>query len=146
MPRPFACRSCGSDRLDVILRLGQMPLANAYLTCEELARPEQTYPLDLVFCSACSLVQITETVPPDVLFRDYLYFTSYSDTSVRSARFWASNLLQTSPRWQFMNGVFTLSANSLAPIWLGNSGIKVSVLMCCTAITFWPMWPTSTAW
>jgi hypothetical protein len=70
-----------------------MPLANAYLTCEELARPEQTYPLDLVFCSACSLVQITETVPPDVLFRDYLYFTSYSDTSVRSAEEIATRLI-----------------------------------------------------
>jgi SAM-dependent methyltransferase len=62
-----------------------MPLANAYLTCEELARPEQKYPLDLAFCSACSLVQITETVPPDVLFREYLYFTSYSDTALRNA-------------------------------------------------------------
>jgi len=62
-----------------------MPLANAYLTREELARPERRYPLDLAFCPSCSLVQITETVPPDVLFREYLYFSSYSDTVVRNA-------------------------------------------------------------
>jgi SAM-dependent methyltransferase len=41
--------------------------------------------LDLAFCPSCSLVQITETVPPDVLFREYLYFSSYSDTVVRNA-------------------------------------------------------------
>jgi hypothetical protein len=62
-----------------------MPLANAYLTREELARGEEKYPLDLAFCPSCSLVQITKTVPPDVLFREYLYFSSYSDTVVRNA-------------------------------------------------------------
>jgi hypothetical protein len=62
-----------------------MPLANAYPTREELARPEQRYPLNLAFCPSCSLVQITETVPPELLFREYLYFSSYSDTVVRNA-------------------------------------------------------------
>ena len=85
MPSRASCRSCGSDRLELILRLGQMPLANAYLSREELACPEQSYPLDLAFCPSCSLVQITETVPPEVLFREYLYFSSYSDTVVRNA-------------------------------------------------------------
>ncbi|MGB7590405.1 MAG: class I SAM-dependent methyltransferase [Terriglobia bacterium] len=85
MPRPISCRSCGTDGPEIILRLGQMPLANAYLSREELARPEQRYPSDLAFCPSCSLIQITETVPPDVLFREYLYFSSYSDTVVRNA-------------------------------------------------------------
>jgi len=85
MPSPVSCRSCGSHRLEIILRLGLMPLANAYLSCEELARPEPRYPLDLAFCPSCSLVQITETVPPGVLFHEYLYFSSYSDTAVRNA-------------------------------------------------------------
>ena len=85
MPSPISCRSCGDDRLEIILRLGRMPLANAYLTREELARGEEKYPLDLAFCPSCSLVQITKTVPPDVLFREYLYFSSYSDTVVRNA-------------------------------------------------------------
>ena len=48
--------------------------------------PEPTFPLDLVFCPACSLVQITETVPPEELFRDYLYFSSFSDTMLQSRR------------------------------------------------------------
>src|SRR5262249_47476768 len=48
--------------------------------------PEPTYPLDLVFCATCALVQITETVPPDILFSDYPYLSSFSDTAVLSAK------------------------------------------------------------
>ena len=82
-----ACRACGArGQLAPILSLGRTPLANALLTAERLAEPEPTYPLDLVFCPACSLVQITETVPPERLFRDYPYFSSFSDGMVRSAK------------------------------------------------------------
>jgi SAM-dependent methyltransferase len=71
--------------LEVVLSLGSTPLANALLTTEQLAQPEARFPLDLAFCAACSLVQITETVPPETLFREYLYFSSVSDTMVRHA-------------------------------------------------------------
>jgi SAM-dependent methyltransferase len=55
------------------------------LTAEQLREPEATFPLDLVFCPACALVQITETVPPEVLFREYAYLSSFSDTVVQNA-------------------------------------------------------------
>ena len=80
------CRSCGRPGTETILDLGRTPLANAFLTPEQLDDPEPTWPLDLALCPGCSLVQITETVPPDMLFRDYLYFSSFSDTMVRHAR------------------------------------------------------------
>lgn len=79
------CRSCGEIGLEEVLSLGRTPLANALLTTEQLDRPEETYPLDLVFCPRCSLVQITETVPSEKLFGEYLYFSSFSDTMVRHA-------------------------------------------------------------
>jgi hypothetical protein len=79
------CRSCGGANLQTVLTLGRTPLANSLLTEAELAAPEPTYPLDLVFCPDCTLVQITETVPPEVLFRDYLYFSSFSDTMLAHA-------------------------------------------------------------
>jgi SAM-dependent methyltransferase len=60
-----------------------MPLANALLVAEQLTQQEPTYPLDLAFCPHCSLVQITETVPPEKLFREYLYFSSFSETLLR---------------------------------------------------------------
>lgn len=79
------CRSCGDAALVLVLSLGRTPLANALLTEEQLAQPEPTYPLDLAFCPHCTLVQITETVPPEKLFREYLYFSSFSDTMLRHA-------------------------------------------------------------
>src|SRR5438132_11250446 len=60
-----------------------MPLANSLLTADQLHVPEPTYPLDLAFCPDCALVQITETIPPETLFREYLYFSSFSDTMLR---------------------------------------------------------------
>jgi SAM-dependent methyltransferase len=82
----IACRSCGSTDLLRVLSLGRMPLANALLSESRLSLPEETFPLDLVFCPECTLVQITETVAPEKLFRDYLYFSSFSDTVLQSAR------------------------------------------------------------
>jgi SAM-dependent methyltransferase len=80
------CRSCGETGLITILSLGKTPLANGLLTVEELEKPEPIYPLGLVFCPNCKLVQITETVPPEKLFREYLYFSSFSDTMLRHAQ------------------------------------------------------------
>src|SRR5262249_49080780 len=59
----LACRSCGSAALAPIVSLGAMPLANSYLKPEALAEPEARYPLDLVRCRQCQLVQITHVVP-----------------------------------------------------------------------------------
>src|SRR5437870_2340781 len=80
-----SCRSCGATELRPVLNLGRTPLANALLTAEQLAQPEAFYPLELVFCPACTLVQITETVPPEKLFREYLYLSSFSETMLRHA-------------------------------------------------------------
>jgi len=73
------CRSCGCDDLHVILDLGPQPIANALLSKEELDGPEARFPLAVTFCPACALLQVTETVPADVLYcRDYPYFSSSS--------------------------------------------------------------------
>lgn len=80
------CRACGVSDLTLILSLGRMPLANSLLTSEQLAQPEPTFPLELAFCPHCTLVQITETVPPEKLFREYLYFSSFSDTMLQHAQ------------------------------------------------------------
>ena len=77
------CRGCDQGPLQGVLSLGKMPLANALRTAEQLGAPEPRYPLDLARCGACALVQITETVPPEILFKDYLYFSSYSDAMTR---------------------------------------------------------------
>ncbi len=87
------CRSCGSSDLHLVLSLGKTPLANSLLTEEQLHQPEPSFPLDLVFCGNCSLVQITETVPPEQLFSNYLYFSSFSDTMLQHAEAIAKRLI-----------------------------------------------------
>ncbi|MFO0429424.1 MAG: class I SAM-dependent methyltransferase [Planctomyces sp.] len=88
------CRSCGRSGLKSILSLGSTPLANALLTEDQLAKPELTWPLDLAWCPGCSLVQITESVPPEMMFRDYAYFSSFAETMVQHARRIADHLTQ----------------------------------------------------
>jgi SAM-dependent methyltransferase len=89
-----SCRSCGNKELLPILHLGNTPLANALLTYDQLTLPEEAFPLDLVFCPKCTLVQITETVPPEKLFREYYYFSSFSDTVLQNAREIAERLVE----------------------------------------------------
>lgn len=107
-----SCRACGAADLAPVLSLGKTPLANALLAEADLARPEPAYPLDLVFCRACALVQITETVPPEVLFREYLYFSSFSDTMLKSASALVGRLVEER----------RLSASSLAAEVASNDG------------------------
>lgn len=91
-----ACRSCEKTGLLPVLDLGKTPLANSLPTPEEVASgaPEPTFPLELVFCPHCSLLQITETVDPEILFRNYLYFSSFSDQMVRHAEAIADRLVK----------------------------------------------------
>ncbi|HEX6728971.1 MAG TPA: class I SAM-dependent methyltransferase, partial [Pyrinomonadaceae bacterium] len=92
-PSP-TCRSCGADELVPVLDLGRTPLANSLLTSEQLDTPEDNYPLEVVLCPACTLVQITETVPPELLFRDYVYFSSFSDTMLNHAEALVNEVLR----------------------------------------------------
>lgn len=74
-----ACFSCANTELRSILDYGQTPIADRLLTKEKLGKPEITAPLELVFCPECRLVQITESVSPEILFvKDYPYFSSVS--------------------------------------------------------------------
>lgn len=94
MSAPAVCRSCGQTDLSEILSLGKTPLANSLLTPERLGEPEPAFPLDLAYCPGCTLVQITESVPPETLFREYLYFSSFSDTMLRHAQAAAESLIR----------------------------------------------------
>lgn len=75
------CRASGSPDLQVILAFGETPLADRLLTADQLHAPELLAPLTLVFCPDSALVQIAETVDPEVLFyAEYPYFSSVSQS------------------------------------------------------------------
>jgi SAM-dependent methyltransferase len=81
------CRSCASDRLDTFLDLGETPLADRLIAEADVGKPELLFPLRVAFCRDCSLVQITETVRPEILFADaYPYYSSFSSSLLEHSR------------------------------------------------------------
>jgi SAM-dependent methyltransferase len=75
--------------------MGSTPLADALLTEEQLGTPEYFFPLDWVYCPNCSLVQLTVSVDPEILFcRDYPYFSSVSRSLVQHFRDSALELIE----------------------------------------------------
>jgi SAM-dependent methyltransferase len=71
------CRICATPLPAPFLDLGAMPLANAFLASP--ADAEARYPLAVAGCTECGLVQLTEVVPADTLYRNYIYVSSTSD-------------------------------------------------------------------
>ena len=82
----LVCRACGAPLRHSVVDLGLSPPCQTVVRAEDLARGETFYPLHAVVCEACSLVQIDEALPPDAIFSDYAYFSSYSDSWVEHAR------------------------------------------------------------
>jgi 2-polyprenyl-3-methyl-5-hydroxy-6-metoxy-1,4-benzoquinol methylase len=73
----LVCRSCGASGLKNILSFGDTALSDTLVSKENLYKPEFKAWLELVFCPKCSLVQITKSVDPKILFHeDYPYFSS----------------------------------------------------------------------
>jgi SAM-dependent methyltransferase len=73
------CRAGGESDLEIILSLGETTMADGLLTKDQLRQPEYTAPLDLAFSPSSGLVQITVSVPPEILFcQDYPYYSSVS--------------------------------------------------------------------
>lgn len=91
-----SCRSCGHGRLRSLISFGRAPIADRLLTEDDLSIPDPLIPLDLAFCPRCSLVQIRETVDPEILFcRDYPYFSSVSRSLLEHSRRNALELIES---------------------------------------------------
>ena len=89
------CRACGSQALTSVLDYGDVPLAEVFLTREQLDRPEPLYPLELMFCPDCALLQIRDDVPADILFSaDYPYYSSVLPGWVAHCRKHALELIE----------------------------------------------------
>lgn len=89
-----ACRLCGARVYFVFLDLGHMPLANSLVAEADFDKPEPAYPLKVLLCERCLLVQAPEFVRPKDIFADYVYFSSYSDAWVDHARRFAHEAIE----------------------------------------------------
>ncbi len=74
------CRYCESPLGPAFLDLGAVALANSYVKPEDAAKEEFKCPLSLVYCPKCHLVQLSHVVPPDMMFKNYLYVSSTTQT------------------------------------------------------------------
>lgn len=91
----IVCRSCRGTSLRRFLDLGDSPIADGLVSEKHLPEPDDRYPLEVAICPDCSLVQILETVPPEVLFcQDYPYFASFSDSWLEHNRKNALELIE----------------------------------------------------
>jgi SAM-dependent methyltransferase len=89
------CRVCDNDELTEIIDLGEMALANEFI--DNVDDEETQYPLRLVLCSECYLVQIDEIVPPDELFSEYIYVSGTSDKLQNHFDELAANVIKRYP-------------------------------------------------
>jgi len=88
------CRHCGTLLQHPFLDLGSAPPSNAYLTAESLNAPEQWYPLRLLVCEKCWLVQTEDFSNAESLFTaDYAYFSSFSKTWLDHARDYVHSMI-----------------------------------------------------
>jgi 2-polyprenyl-3-methyl-5-hydroxy-6-metoxy-1,4-benzoquinol methylase len=107
-----ACRLCGADLTRVFVDLGMSPLCESYLSADEVDSPEVFYPLRVLLCPDCLLVQLPAYVSGEHIFSDYAYFSSYSDSWVAHAKRYA----------QAMTAQLALTADSLVTEVASNDG------------------------
>ena len=81
-----ACRLCDAPLTQVVADLGATPLANSYLSPEQLHEVEPYYPLLALVCGTCFLVQLEAFATPHDIFSDYAYFSSYSASLLEHSR------------------------------------------------------------
>lgn len=90
----FKCRSCHSARMTSIIPLGELPLANALLPSPSVSN-EPKYNLEVMICEDCGLAQLHDEIDPKELFSDYVYFSSNSDTMLKSVENLVERLIPT---------------------------------------------------
>jgi SAM-dependent methyltransferase len=80
------CRLCGGALEHTFVDLGMSPLCESFLAPGQIDAMEPYFPLHVLVCETCFLVQLKEYVSPEAIFREYAYFSSYSTTWVAHAR------------------------------------------------------------
>ena len=88
------CRFCANPLEHICADLGMAPLANSYLAPEQLSAMEPYYPLKTWVCSRCLLVQLEEFEPPERIFSEYSYFSSYSTSWLEHSRRFAAKMIE----------------------------------------------------
>jgi hypothetical protein len=81
-----ACRFCSQELSDTVVDLGMSPLCESFVRPEQVNAMEAFYPLKVLVCRRCWLVQLEQYVSAEDIFTEYAYFSSFSDSWVQHAR------------------------------------------------------------
>jgi SAM-dependent methyltransferase len=110
MSTSATCRFCGAVLTESFCDLGLSPLANSYVSADQLDQGERFYPLHAYVCSECYLVQLAEFETPEQIFGDYAYFSSFSRSWLEHARAYVE---QTSARFDLgpSNQIVEIASN-----------------------------------
>ncbi len=82
-----ACRLCGAGLKHTLVDLGKSPLCETFLSARQLDEMEPFFPLHVLVCDRCWLVQLKEYVAPDGIFTaHYPYYSSFSSSWVAHAK------------------------------------------------------------
>ena len=87
MTENSTCLACGGDNVRKSLDLGIQPLANSYLQIKD--GEENVYPLGLKLCLDCYHLQLTHTVDPEIIYKNYLYVSGTSSTLKKYSKWFA---------------------------------------------------------
>jgi len=90
------CRHCNSTSLEEVMDFGLVPLAGGFLKKKDLAS-DQRYPMSLSSCNNCKVLQISQIIDPEHLFKDYRYLSSTIHTLVTHFQSYAKHLKKTFP-------------------------------------------------
>lgn len=84
--KAVCCRSCDAPLSETFVDLGMSPLVQSFVPAQKLDEMEPYFPLNVLICSNCKLVQLRDYVSPDSIFTEYAYFSSYSPSWVEHAK------------------------------------------------------------
>ena len=89
------CRICGSPLTRTFVDLGAAPPCEAILSAQDAEKGETAYPLHVLICERCLLVQLPEVIPAEEIFTDeYAYFSSFSTSWIEHARSYAGAMTE----------------------------------------------------
>ncbi len=103
------CRLCGDSNLSLVLSLGETPLANSFVRCEDIDSNQDFYPLDVFLCESCGHAQLLDVVDPKELFDNYLYVSGTSTVFVQHFKDYAK---QVKDRSQFQDSDLVVDIGS----------------------------------
>ena len=87
------CRFCSTPLNYTLIDIGMSPLANSYIKEEQLNNMEPFYPLHVLVCEKCYLVQLPVFESPKNIFEDYAYFSSFSDSWLKHAKMYTDLMI-----------------------------------------------------